>query len=310
MPTRIYPVVKPKGKFVIGATNDVYQNTGKPLQASVNLRNYFLPTQDQGQYGACTAFGSLGWRLALRAQAGLTNFVPSYFANYYEERKDDGDIPTDAGASISEAVNVLETWGAMNSDYFAYIPANFAVNPPDKWDPAYKLLPPNAQHINGSTILTDTLDALSNGHPVVFGATVFNGLDSSQCANTGVLPMPNTSESSIGGHCIIAVGYDQATQMLLILNSWGPNWGTKDADKNGCFWMPYAYFSTYAFDAWAGIKDVVTPPVPAPAPIPPAPVPVPANWYIKILAMTEAQAVEMENIAFSKGYGVEMGMQK
>lgn len=49
-------------------------------------------------------------------------------------------------------------------------------------------------------------------------------------------------------------------------------------------------------------------------PIPPDPNHIPAppasNWYIKIEAMTEEQAVDMENIALSKGYAIEMGQCK
>jgi C1A family cysteine protease len=42
--------------------------------------------------------------------------------------------------------------------------------------------------------------------------------------------------SSLGGHAVMAVGYDDATQRFLIRNSWGSAWGLQ-----GYFTMPYDY---------------------------------------------------------------------
>ena len=55
----------------------------------------------------------------------------------------------------------------------------------------------------------------------------------------GVLSMPGTDEDVIGGHAVLAVGYDDSSQTFLVRNSWGTTWG-----QAGYFTMPYAYLTT------------------------------------------------------------------
>ena len=52
----------------------------------------------------------------------------------------------------------------------------------------------------------------------------------------------------MGGHAVVAVGYDNATQRFTARNSWGRNWGQK-----GYCTMPYAYVTSaqLAQDFWA-----------------------------------------------------------
>jgi C1A family cysteine protease len=48
--------------------------------------------------------------------------------------------------------------------------------------------------------------------------------------------MPGPSERAVGGHAVLAVGYDDASQTFLVRNSWGTGWGMA-----GYFSMPYTY---------------------------------------------------------------------
>ena len=48
--------------------------------------------------------------------------------------------------------------------------------------------------------------------------------------------LPQAGEKQLGGHAVLAVGYDEDQQRFIIRNSWGPHWGLK-----GYFTMPYAY---------------------------------------------------------------------
>ena len=51
----------------------------------------------------------------------------------------------------------------------------------------------------------------------------------------------------VGGHAVMAVGYDDSKQQFIIRNSWGTGWG-----KKGYFRMPYAYLTdpNLADDFW------------------------------------------------------------
>ena len=71
--------------------------------------------------------------------------------------------------------------------------------------------------------------------------------------------MPASNEKSVGGHAVMAVGYDDATREFLVRNSWGKDWGLK-----GYFKMPYSYLTTakLSSDFWTirGVDQSVSTP--------------------------------------------------
>jgi C1A family cysteine protease len=77
---------------------------------------------------------------------------------------------------------------------------------------------------------------LASGYPFVFGFTVYESFESQQVAQSGVLSMPAAGETIVGGHAVLAVGYDDSKNAFIIRNSWGDGWGLA-----GYFYMPYAY---------------------------------------------------------------------
>ena len=77
---------------------------------------------------------------------------------------------------------------------------------------------------------------LAAGFPFVFGFSVYESFESRTVARTGEMPMPRMRESLLGGHAVLAVGYDDDTGRFLARNSWGPRWGL-----GGYFTMPYDY---------------------------------------------------------------------
>ncbi len=68
-----------------------------------------------------------------------------------------------------------------------------------------------------------------------------------EVALTGVVDMPHPDERVVGGHAVMAVGYDDAVKRFIVRNSWGIRWGMK-----GYFTMPYAYLADRNFsdDFW------------------------------------------------------------
>jgi C1A family cysteine protease len=59
--------------------------------------------------------------------------------------------------------------------------------------------------------------------------------------------MPQPGERAVGGHAVVAIGYHDADQRLIVRNSWGADWGQK-----GYFTMPYDYAANrnLADDFW------------------------------------------------------------
>ena len=96
----------------------------------------------------------------------------------------------------------------------------------------------------------------------MFGFTVYNSY--TQSAISGKIPFPTTGEKIVGGHAIMAVGYDdtlkiknannggsETTGAILIRNSWGTGWGMA-----GYGWLPYEYvLKGVAQDWWSLLKS-------------------------------------------------------
>ena len=74
-------------------------------------------------------------------------------------------------------------------------------------------------------IWNDLRGCLAAGFPFVFGFTVYASFESDYVARTGHVPMPHWFERAIGGHAVMAVGYDDASSTFIVRNSWGPGWG-------------------------------------------------------------------------------------
>jgi C1A family cysteine protease len=88
---------------------------------------------------------------------------------------------------------------------------------------------------------------LQAAYPFVFGFSVYTEFESDTVAKTGNVNMPGPKEKLLGGHAVLAVGYDDTTQRFIVRNSWSNKWGIK-----GYFTMSYAYLtdSNLADDFW------------------------------------------------------------
>ena len=78
-------------------------------------------------------------------------------------------------------------------------------------------------------MLSQLKGRLAAGYPFVFGFSVYESFDSEAAAKSGVVPIPNGgTEKQLGGHAVLAVGYDDGKQRFIVRNSWGTGWGIKD----------------------------------------------------------------------------------
>lgn len=219
------------------------------LPPKVDLRTQvtFPPPYDQGELGSCTANAIAGAIEFAQLKEKTKNFTPSRLFIYYNERVIEGTVPYDSGAQIRDGIKSVSTIGACPETDWPYLIDRFADEPknPPSYDDAslgkvvlYKRVIQN---------LAQMKSCLASGFPFVFGFTVYESFESELVAKTGEVPMPAQGEQVLGGHAVLAVGYDDANQRFIVRNSWGPSWGIK-----GYFTMPYAYMTQrdLADDFW------------------------------------------------------------
>jgi C1A family cysteine protease len=164
--------------------------------------------------------------------------MPSRLFLYYNERVMQGTVNSDSGAYIRDGIKSLNKSGICPEKEWPYIISKFADKPPKKcYDDALKATIKSYQRLT-NTNLTQLQSCLSQGFPFVFGFTVYESFESQQVARTGIMPMPKPQEKVLGGHAVMAVGYDDSKQAVLVRNSWGTDWGIR-----GYFYMPYGYIT-------------------------------------------------------------------
>ena len=208
------------------------------LPTSMDLRSQCPRTvYDQGQLGSCTANAIAGALQFEQIKQSLHTFIPSRLFIYYNERVMEGTVGTDSGAQIRDGIKSVGSIGAPPETDWPYAINEFAVKPPTK---AYKDAPLGKalQYQRVPQVLTQMKGCLASGYPFVYGFTVYESFESPQVAQTGVVPMPAAGEKVLGGHAVLAVGYDDSSQRFIVRNSWGPGWG-----MGGYFTVPYAYLT-------------------------------------------------------------------
>jgi len=238
----------------------------KSVPTSVDLRAWCSPVEDQGSLGSCTANAGVGlYEYFERRAFGKHSDASRLFL--YKATRNLSHWTGDTGAFLRTTMGAMVLFGIPPEEYWPYTIADF-----DKEPPAfcyafalnyqalsyYRLDPPGTTK---ATLLNRIKTNLAAGLPSMFGFTVYNSI--SQAAASGKIPYPTLGEKIVGGHAIVAVGYDdhmkiknsnpkgvETTGALLIRNSWCSGWGIA-----GYAWLPYEYvLKGLAVDWWSLIK--------------------------------------------------------
>jgi C1A family cysteine protease len=199
------------------------------------------PVFDQGRLGSCTA-NALA---ALYCAEARIIDCPSRLAIYWAERDLEGCVDWDSGAVIRDGLKVMAGVGCPPETVWEY----------DDRDPGRYLMRPGDDVWSAGLIhrlasyhrimaVDELRREIAEGHPVVFGFSV----PESMKYDTIHLRYPAPTERVLGGHAVVAVGYDDGPAEVLVRNSWGT-----EAGDGGHFWMSYAMWDDPGWlgDAWA-----------------------------------------------------------
>jgi C1A family cysteine protease/GH25 family lysozyme M1 (1,4-beta-N-acetylmuramidase) len=231
--------------YSYAVTSSVVQNTSG---GKVDLRPQCPPVYDQGDIGSCTANAIAGALEFLMMKENLPSFTPSRLFIYYNERSMEGTVGSDSGAYIRDGIKSVASQGDCPESEWPYdgtaaqlpggvfAPGAKAATAPDPQCYIDARSHTALKYMSIDQNLADMKGCLASGYPFVFGFTAYPSLESDAVAQNGDVPMPGADEAVIGGHAVMAVGYDDENQRFIIRNSWGPNWG-----QQGYGTMPYAY---------------------------------------------------------------------
>jgi C1A family cysteine protease len=213
------------------------------LPARVDLRPQCPPVYNQGELGSCTgnAIGAAIQFDRMKQNLAQGERVPSRLFIYYNERVIEGTVDSDSGAQIRDGIKCAASTGACfegtGTADWPYDINQFTQKPrPACYDEALKIKAASYSRLTRN--LNQMKGCLASGYPFVFGFTVYDSFEGQQVAATGEAPMPAPGEQMVGGHAVMAVGYDDAGQRFVVRNSWGSGWG-----QAGYFTLPYAYLT-------------------------------------------------------------------
>ncbi len=237
----------------------------KKVPASIDLRKWCSPVEDQGSLGSCTAQAGAGL-LEYYERRAFSKHIDASRLFLYKATRNLMHEEGDTGAFLRTMVGAMVLFGVPPEEYWPYVTEDFDKEPTafcyafarNYQAISYYLLdPPGAA---APDVLTQIKEHLAAGIPSVFGFTVYDSI--SKAEKDGLIPFPQPGEKVVGGHAVMAAGYDDAVAIpgagkksskgaLLIRNSWGSVWG-----QDGYGWLPYEYvLQGLAIDWWALLKS-------------------------------------------------------
>jgi C1A family cysteine protease len=249
---------------------DVVKDPQKaPLPGCVDLRQWCSDIEDQKQLGSCTANAGVGMVEYFERKVYGKHIDASRLFLYKTTRNMMG-WNGDTGAFLRTTMGALVLFGVPPEKYWPYTdqdpafdrePSAFTYAIAQNYQALsyYRLDPPG---VSPQTLLIWLKTFLAAGLPSIFGFRVFASY--TQANRTGKIPFPTSKERAVGGHAVMAVGYDdnieientnpggiKTTGAVQIRNSWGTGWGDE-----GYGYLPYEYVTKgLAVDWWSLINN-------------------------------------------------------
>jgi len=200
------------------------------------------PVRNQGNGQTCVGFASVSGMKEYQELLDYQKLVLLSPRFVYSECKKIDGMPDEEGTTIRAAMKVLKSKGVCREKFWPYSTRqnNKAKAGAASDAKKFRILA-YARILNLNEL---RLNLVSKG-PCVIGIQVFMGMMKTK---TGIVPMPKKFETSLGGHAISPVGYDDKKKLIKFKNSWSVKWGQK-----GYGFLPYTYIERYMMDAWSSV---------------------------------------------------------
>lgn len=246
------------------------------LPSHVDLRKWCSPIQEQGNLKSCTAIAGVALVEYFERKV-MGEYIDASSLFLYKVARKLMQLTGDTGVSTRFTMKAMALFGIPPEEYWPYEIENFDEEPPAfcyAYAQNYQALQYfrlDLPHLSKEQALLKIKDFLAAGFPAMFGFTTYSSLFNKKTVKTGKIPYPTIGEKMLGGHAVVAVGYDdnklidhpnyksindynenfQTQGAFLIRNCWGEDWG-----KDGYGWLPYEYvLQGLATDWWSLLKN-------------------------------------------------------
>jgi C1A family cysteine protease len=231
------------------------------LPTVVDLSYWCSAIKDQGNLNSCTAFAAIALLeyFTNLSQGKYIDVSPLFL---YKISRNLMSLRGDVGSSLRVTMKAMADFGVAPESYWPYDESKIDDEPPQfcyalaqKYQ-SLKYFRLDYANLDKDILLFQIKAVLAGGFPCAFGLTLYDSVSKNGNSKHGYIPVPEPKDCVLGGHALVAVGYDDYKLVgkyigaLLIRNSKGTEWG-----KKGYGWLPYEYILRgLTADWWSLLK--------------------------------------------------------